>query len=33
VNYLTQATEELLAGKPISMPSTKVYGCSVKYAK
>lgn len=33
VNYLTQAAEELLAGKPISKPETKAYGCSVKYAK
>lgn len=33
VNYLTQAAEELLAGKPISKPETNAYGCSVKYAK
>lgn len=33
VNYLSQAAEELLAGKPISKPQTKAYGCSVKYAK
>lgn len=33
VNYLTQAADELLAGKPISKPSTKAYGCSVKYSK
>lgn len=32
VNYLTQATEELLAGKPISTPTTKAYGCGVKYS-
>jgi peroxiredoxin len=30
-NYVTQALEEALAGKPVSVPSTKSYGCSVKY--
>ncbi len=30
-NYLTQALDELLAGKPVSEPDTKAYGCSVKY--
>jgi len=33
VNYVGQALEELLAGKPVSVPETKSYGCSVKYAK
>lgn len=33
VNYLTQAAGELLAGKPISKPEVKAYGCSVKYSK
>jgi peroxiredoxin len=33
INYLTQAAQELLAGKPISKPQTKAYGCSVKYSK
>lgn len=33
VNYVAKALDELLAGKPISMPETKPYGCSVKYAK
>ncbi|MDX2119181.1 MAG: redoxin domain-containing protein [Planctomycetota bacterium] len=31
-NYVTKAVDELLAGKPVSVPSTKPYGCSVKYA-
>lgn len=31
VNYVEQALSELAAGKPISVPSTKAYGCSVKY--
>ena len=30
-NYVHQALEEALAGKPVSVPSTKSYGCSVKY--
>ncbi|MHC5082629.1 MAG: thioredoxin family protein [Planctomycetota bacterium] len=33
VNYADQAVNELLAGKPASVPKTKPYGCSVKYAK
>ncbi len=32
-NYVTKAVDELLAGKPVSVPSTKPYGCSVKYAE
>ena len=31
VNYVSQALEELGAGKPVSVPETKAYGCSVKY--
>lgn len=31
-NYVSQALDELLAGKPVSTPETKPYGCSVKYA-
>jgi peroxiredoxin len=31
-NYVTAALEELAAGKPVSTPFTKAYGCSVKYA-
>lgn len=32
-NYVAKALDELLAGKPVSTPETKSYGCSVKYAK
>lgn len=31
VNYVTQAIDELMAGKKVSQPETKPYGCSVKY--
>lgn len=31
-NYVAQALDEMLAGKPVSEPMTKAYGCSVKYA-
>ena len=30
-NYVKQALDEALAGKPVSEPTTKSYGCSVKY--
>ncbi len=30
-NYVKAALDESLAGKPVSNPSTKPYGCSVKY--
>src|SRR6059058_1283208 len=30
-NYVKNALEESLAGKPVSNPTTKPYGCSVKY--
>ncbi len=30
-NYVSAALDESMAGKPVSMPSTKSYGCSVKY--
>lgn len=30
-NYVAQALDELLAGRPVSEPQTKQYGCSVKY--
>lgn len=33
VNYVDKALTEALAGKPISIPRTKEYGCTVKYAK
>ena len=32
-NYVAQALDEMMAGKPVSEPMTKAYGCSVKYAK
>lgn len=31
VNYVAQALAELAAGKPVSVPQSKSYGCSVKY--
>jgi len=31
VNHVLAAIDELLAGKPVSTPTTKPYGCSVKY--
>jgi peroxiredoxin len=30
-NHVKQALAETLAGKPVSVPSTRPYGCSVKY--
>jgi peroxiredoxin len=30
-NYVKAALDEALAGKPVSNPTTKPYGCSVKY--
>ena len=32
-NYVKVALDESLAGKPVSNPNTRPYGCSVKYAK
>jgi alkyl hydroperoxide reductase subunit AhpC len=32
LNYVEQALDELAADKAISVPETKAYGCSVKYA-
>ncbi len=31
-NYVSQALEEAKAGKPVSTPTSRPYGCSVKYA-
>jgi peroxiredoxin len=31
VNYVAQALADLAAGRPLKAPSTKAYGCSVKY--
>jgi len=30
-NYVTQAVNELVAGKPVSIPTSAPYGCSVHY--
>jgi len=30
-NYVAAALDELLSGKPVSLPQTRQYGCSVKY--
>lgn len=31
VNYVKQALAEAMSGKPISAPTTRPYGCSIKY--
>ena len=31
-NYLHEAVDEVIAGKPVAVSQTKPYGCSVKYA-
>jgi hypothetical protein len=31
INYVKAALDESLTGKPVSNPTTKPYGCSVKY--
>ncbi|MFQ3590796.1 MAG: thioredoxin family protein, partial [Chloracidobacterium sp.] len=31
VNYVEAALEAVMAGKPVATPTTKPYGCSVKY--
>jgi len=31
-NYVTTALDEAMAGKPVSTPTARPYGCSVKYA-
>lgn len=33
VNFVGQALDELLAGKPVTVAESKPYGCSVKYAQ
>jgi len=30
-NYVKQALDEAMAGKPVSEPTTAAYGCGVKY--
>lgn len=32
-NYVRDAVDDLLAGKPVAISQTKPYGCSVKYAE
>jgi len=32
-NHVAKALDEVLAGKPVSTPETKSYGCGVKYKK
>ena len=32
-NYVAQALDQVLAGKPVAQSQTKPYGCTVKYAK
>jgi len=32
-NYVSLALEQAMAGKPVGTPTTRPYGCSVKYAK
>lgn len=32
-NYVNQALDEVLAGKPVSRATTQAYGCSIKYAR
>lgn len=31
-NYVKSALEEAMAGKPVSTPTSRAYGCSIKYA-
>jgi len=33
VNYVKNALDEILSGKPVSVSITKPYGCSVKYSE
>ena len=32
-NYVTDALQEAMAGKPVATPTSRPYGCSVKYAR
>jgi peroxiredoxin len=32
-NYVTAALQQSMAGKPVAVPTSRPYGCSVKYAK
>jgi peroxiredoxin len=33
LNYVKKALDEVLAGKPVTIPQTKSYGCGVHYAE
>jgi hypothetical protein len=33
VRYVDAALADLAAGRPVALPSTKPYGCTVKYAR
>jgi hypothetical protein len=30
-NYVKAALDEAMAGKPVSTPTSRAYGCSIKY--
>ena len=32
-NFVAAALDDVLAGKPVGMPKTEAYGCSVKYGE
>jgi hypothetical protein len=32
-NYVSAALEEAMSGKPVSVPTSRPYGCSVKYSE
>lgn len=32
LNFVNQAVNEVLAGKPVSVPTSQSYGCAIKYA-
>jgi hypothetical protein len=33
IPYLTKALDEILAGKPVTEPETRPYGCRIRYAR
>ncbi len=33
INYVSQALDEILAGKPVSLPRTRTYGCMIRYPR
>jgi hypothetical protein len=32
-NYVQAALTEAMAGKPVTVPNSRAYGCSIKYAR